>query len=205
MVDKNYTHILVIVDRSGSMHSIRKDMIGGLDAFFKTQAEIEGKCLVDYVQFDSRYDKVFEDTLVADAKAVLEPRGSTALLDAIGKGVTQLGKKLDELPEAHRPGLVQVVVVTDGYENSSREWTAESVKSLIKQQEEDYSWDFVFLGANMDAVAVGQSFGFSGDKSLTYNIGNVGAASATLSGYTTRSRLSNPADNAFTSAERDAQ
>ena len=187
------------------MHSLRKDMIGGLDEFFKSQAALDGKCLVDYVQFDTVYEKVFEDTLVADAKAVLEPRGGTALLDAIGKGATELGEKLRALPEAHRPGLVQVVVVTDGYENSSREWTTEAVKSLIKQQEENYQWDFVFLGANMDAVAVGQSFGFKADKSLTYDTGNVYAASATMSEYTTRSRLTGAASNAFTSEERDAQ
>lgn len=205
MTDSKYTHILAIVDRSGSMAMIQNDMRLGLDEFFKTQAGIEGKCLVDYAMFDQHYEKVFEDVPVADAKAVLQPRGSTALLDAVGKAVTELGEKLAGRDEADRPGLVQVIVVTDGMENASREWNAEAVKSLISQQETKYGWDFIFLGANMDAVAVGQSFGFSGDKSLTYDVHNTGAMTAAVSNYTTRSRLAGASANAFSSDEREAQ
>lgn len=188
MTDSNYTHILAIVDRSGSMHSCKTEMRNALDTFFKDQAQEDGKCLVDYVQFDQKYEKVFEDREVASAEAVLEPRGSTALLDAVGKASVELGEKLAGKAEGERPGLVQVVVVTDGYENASQEWNAESVRTLIKQQEEKYGWDFVFLGANMDAQQVGRSFGFNPDKSLTYDTNNTGAMSASLSGYTTANR-----------------
>lgn len=205
MTDPTYTHILAVVDRSGSMFGIQDDMRGALDEFFKSQVDLPGTCLVDYVQFDSEYERVFENTEVSKAKAVLEPRGSTALLDAIGKSVVDLGNKLDRKPEGERPGLVQVVVVTDGHENASRDWTKESVKTLIQRQESEFSWDFVFLGANMDAVAIGANFGFNPDKSMTYDINNTAAMSAAVSGYTTRSRLGNTANNSFTSAERDEQ
>lgn len=210
MTDKNYTHLLAIVDRSGSMSSCQSDMRGGLDELFKSQAKVEGKCLVDYVQFDTEYELVFEDTDVSEAKAVLTPRGATALLDAVGKAVTDLGEKLAKLDEDARPGLVQVVVVTDGYENASRDWRADGIKKLINDQEEKYKWDFVFLGANMDAVAVGASFGFKSDKSLTYDTSNIGAMSFAAGEYVTRSRVAansggSSLDNAFTSNEREDQ
>ena len=203
MTNSNYTHLLVVVDRSGSMFGCCNDMIGGLDSFFAEQAELDGTCLVDYVQFDDHYEIVFEDVPVAEAKAQLEPRGSTALLDAVGKSVTDLGKKLAEKDEADRPGLVMVVVVTDGYENASRDWDAKSIKELIKQQEDEWNWQFTFLGANMDAVAIGASFGFSPQYSLTYDVNNVVAASASLNAHPTRSRLGD--FKGYTQDERDAQ
>lgn len=205
MTDNTYTHLLVVVDRSGSMVPVANDMIGGMDAFFAEQAKVEGKCLVDYAQFDTEYELVHQDVPVADVKAVLEPRGATALLDAIGKSVTTLGRRFAKMDESKRPGKVIVVVVTDGMENSSREWTAESVKGLVKQQEDQYAWDFVFLGANMDAVDVGTQYGFGAGKSLTYDTNNTYAMSASLSNYTTRSRVGDAAVNAFTDSEREAQ
>ena len=191
MTNPNKTHLLTIVDRSGSMSYVAADMRGGLDTFFKEQSELDGECLVDYVQFDTEYEKVFEDTPVADAKAVLVPRGGTALLDAIGKGVTELGEKFAHLDEDSRPGTVLVVVVTDGEENSSREWSADTVKALIKQQEDEWGWKFTFLGANIDAVAVGAQFGFAADSSLTYSTANIGQTMSSLNTYvgTTRSGL----------------
>jgi hypothetical protein len=188
LTDSSYTHILAIVDRSGSMTSSAREMRAALDSFFKDQAGNDGKCLVDYSMFDHQYEVVFTDRPVAEAEAVLSPRGSTALLDAVGKGVTELGTKLALKPEHERPGLVQVVVVTDGYENASQEWNAEGIRKLIKDQESKYNWDFVFLGANMDAQQVGADFGFARGKSLTYDINNPGAMSASLSNYTTGTR-----------------
>lgn len=188
MTNANYTHLLTIVDRSGSMHPIQDDMRGALDELFKTQAAEDGTCLVDYVQFDTKYELVFEDKPVADAKAVLNPRGGTALLDAIGKGTTDLGAKLAKLDEDERPGNVIVVVVTDGHENSSVDWNRDAVKELIGRQENDYNWTFTFLGANMDAVAVGQSFGFQGANSLSYSTQNTGETLAAASAFVTRTR-----------------
>ena len=182
MTDSNYTHILAIVDRSGSMSwgGVAKEMTHALDKYFEGQAEVEGKCLVDYVQFDTVYEKVFEDTPVVEAKAVIQPRGGTALLDAIGRGTVELGTKLKRLPEHARPGTVLVVVVTDGQENSSVEYSAEKVKALINKQEDKYSWEYFFLGANIDAVATGDQFGFKRGNTLTFDINNAQAVSATM-------------------------
>jgi hypothetical protein len=203
MTDSKYTHLLVITDESGSMSPVANDMRGALNTFFKDQAEVKGKCLVDYYNFSSVVDKRYEDKPVADAEAMLNPHGMTALLDAVGVGVTDLGKKLAALPEGERPGTVIVAVVTDGYENMSRKWSASAIKELIKQQEDEYSWQFTFLGANMDAVAVGESFGFSAQSSLTYDVHNTGAMSASLSNHTTRIRGGD--FTGYTSDERAAQ
>lgn len=191
MTDSNYTHILAIVDRSGSMAGSANRMTAALNEFFGSQAELEGKCLVDYVQFDTVYEKVYEDTDVADAEAFIVARGGTALLDAIGRGTNELGSKLRRLKDVHRPGKVLVVVVTDGHENSSREWTAEAVKQLIRQQEDTYKWEYLFLGANIDAVAVGADYGFKYDNTIQFNIHDdmaVGATSAAISNYATTYR-----------------
>lgn len=200
MTNSNYTHLLTIVDRSGSMYPVQEDMRGALNEFFKSQAEAEGKCLVDYVQFDGTVEYVYRDKPVAEATAILEPRGSTALLDAIGLAVTDLGKRFAEMSEDERPGTVVVAVVTDGYENSSREWTAETIKALIEQQEDQYNWDFTFLGANMDAVAVGGAYGFKAEKSLTYNTAFAGATAQSLSAHVHRTRSGDK--TGYTSEER---
>lgn len=188
MTDSNYTHLLAVVDRSGSMFGVQEDMRGALNEFFKSQAEAEGKCLVDYVQFDDTYEVVYTDRDASEAVAVLEPRGMTALLDAVGKSANDLGKKLAALPEDQRPGTVIVAVITDGLENASRDWTNESIKALIKEQEEKYNWEFTFLGANMDAVSVGGAMGFKAESSLTYNTAFAGATAQSLSAHTHRVR-----------------
>lgn len=200
MTNANYTHILTIVDRSGSMMGIKKDMVGGLDSLFEEQAKLPGVCLVDYVQFDTTVDTVFEDKHVDTAKAVLEPRGWTALLDAIGQSVTRLGEKLAKKHETERPGKVIVVIVTDGYENASKEWKPEKVKELVKNQTDLYNWDFVFLGANMDAVGVGAGLGIAGSSSLTYDVNNTGQTMAFANNYVTQTRTRGSA--AFTDEER---
>ena len=188
MTDSNYTHMLVVVDRSGSMANIQNDMVGGLDQLFQSQKEVPGKCLVDYVQFDDRFERAFEDRDVADAKATLEPRGLTALVDAIGRSVTDFGAKLAGMDEDQRPGTVIVVVVTDGMENASQEWTADKVKALVQEQTDKYDWKFTFLGANMDAVKTGAMYGFPKGSSLTWNTDKVGAATATIGSYVTHTR-----------------
>ena len=210
MTNPNKTHLLTVVDRSGSMQSCKTDMIGALNQYFEDQAAVDGECVVTYYQFDTVVEKVFEDKPVSEAKAQLQPRNMTALLDAIGRAVTELGDKLAGLDEDERPGLVQVVVVSDGYENASREWTIDRVRDLIRQQEDEWNWKFVFLGANMDAVATGSVYGFSAGSSLTYSTSDTYAATASLSGYTTRSRLATASagsaeDVEFTDEERESQ
>ena len=202
MTDSNYTHILCIVDRSGSMGPVAKDMRGGLDEFFKSQAKEPGRCLVDYVQFDNEREVVFTDKPVALAKAQLDPRSMTALLDALGTSVVELGTKLAAKPEDDRPGKVIVVVVTDGYENASRDWTRDKVKALVEQQQDEWNWTFVFLGANMDAISEGGALGVSAGSSMTYDTAHASQTFGSLSTYVSRARASG--DASFTDDERHA-
>lgn len=202
MPNKQYTHLSVIVDRSGSMRGLEKDMIGGLKEFFKSQAKLDGVCLVDYATFDTLYEKAFSNRLVASAKPVLEPRGGTALLDALGRNINELSAKFKELPKYARPSKVIVIVVTDGYENSSKEFTKSQIKKLIEKKSK--KWEFVFLGANMDAVAEARTMGFNPGSSLTYSTDNIVAASATMDSYVTRSRHSRTVGaTSFTDEERE--
>jgi hypothetical protein len=170
------------------MSSIQDDMREALNEFFKGQAAVDGKCLVDYVQFDTTVEQNYQDKPVKDAKAVLEPRGMTALYDGIGIGASALGKRLAALDETERPGTVIVVVVTDGYENASQEWSREAVKTLIETQESKYNWEFNFLGANMNAAMVGAQMGFKGKNTLTYSTAHTGATMDSLNMQVTRSR-----------------
>ena len=204
MVNENYTHIKFVVDRSGSMHSSKRRMTDAMNEFLDSQAKLEGKCLVDYATFDTQYTLEYEDRHILDAEAFINPRGGTALLDAIGKATNELGSKLRHLRESARPGKVLVVVVTDGMENSSVEFTPEAVKQLVRQQEDTYNWEYLFLGANIDAVAVGDLYGFKLDNSLTFDINDaaaVGATSAALTNYATTYRGGGKA--AFSAEERE--
>lgn len=200
MILTPYTHISVIVDRSGSMRGLEKDMIGGLKSFFKDQAKIEGICKVDYAQFDTEYEEVFTDTLVASAKPVLEPRGFTALHDALGKNITNLKAKFKAMPKEERPDNVIVIVVTDGGENSSREFNAAQVKALVEKRRKKDDWQFVFLGANQDAVTNGTSLGFARGSSMTFDTHNTTTTLSAASAYTTNYRMAGAAS--FTDEDR---
>jgi hypothetical protein len=191
MTDPRRTLIAVLLDRSGSMEAVKSDTEGGFNAFIDGQRAEPGEARVTLAQFDTDYEVVYADRPIADVpRLVLQPRGGTALYDALGRLITDVGAELAAAPEDDRPGTVIVVVLTDGHENSSREWTHAAVTAAIKRQETDYAWDFVFLGANMDAVAVGTALGFAADKSMTWDTDNGGAAYAMASttAYVSRRR-----------------
>lgn len=208
MTNPDISLIAALLDRSGSMESIADDTRGGFDAYIAGQRDQAGATLVTLAQFDNEYDVVYQNRPIDDVPPLaLEPRGMTALLDAIGRFVTEVGSGLAALPEEDRPGDVTVLVMTDGHENASAKWTKEAVRELISQQETVYDWDFVFLGANMDAIDVGTSLGFAPGKSLTYDASEagVGGAFAAVGKYTTRKRSRGAAPAAsvvFDDAER---
>jgi len=205
MTDPGYTAIAALMDRSGSMQSVREDAEGALRAFIADQRALPGRCTMRLAEFDSEYDTVYGSTPIADVPDyVLHPRGMTALLDGIGKLVTDFGAELAALPEERRPGKVIVVIQTDGMENQSKEWTSASVNALITQQREKYGWDFLFLGAGQDAIAVGTSLGVAPSAVLAYAGSGAGtaAAVAAASGYVSRARSGARRD--FTDAERAA-
>lgn len=191
MTNPDYTALLFIIDESGSMYNIAQDMEGGIATLLEEQSRLPGKLTVDVAYFDT--DFRYDQSLVAAAEAEIKivPKGGTSLHDAIVRASAQFGTTLGDLPADERPGTVLVVVVTDGFENSSREATKADVKEIISHQQNTYNWNFVFLGANQDAVLTGQSFGLRSGASLTYTASPAGVANAStlLSTYvgTTRS------------------
>ena len=143
MTDQNLTDITIVLDRSGSMASVRADTIGGFNEFLRKQREANiGECRVSLVQFDDQYETVYADRPVAVAADLTSetfvPRGSTALNDAIGKTIAATGARYAALPELMRPGKVLFVIVTDGGENASKEYTGAKVQEMIVQQRDKY-------------------------------------------------------------------
>lgn len=161
--------ITVVLDRSGSMASCRADAEGGLNEFVRKQKELPGEALFTLVQFDNHYEFVHKGLpikLVPDCK--LEPRGGTALNDALGRAISETGERLRGMPEKDRPGLVVFVVITDGEENSSHEYTKGRIKEMIEHQQKVYNWKFTFLGANIDAFTEGLSYGVLAGAAANY-------------------------------------
>ena len=183
------TLIAVLVDRSGSMAQWREDMEGGLNAFVESQASEPGDAEITLAQFDTKYGLVWPLCAIKDApKYTLIPRGCTALLDAMGRFITEVGEELAKRDEADRPGKVIVCIVTDGLENSSVDWTRDMVKALVEQQSSQWHWEFVFLGADMDAVQEGASVGVPQKSSLTFDKANARLTYAMASDYVSTAR-----------------
>ena len=209
MTDPNLTHLYLLLDRSGSMQSIKTDTEGGFAAFIEEQQRGPGECRVTLAQFDNHYEVVYEDRPVADVPALdLQPRGSTALLDAMGRLVTDAGARLAALPDAGRPGTVVVAIMTDGHENASREWTHPAIKALVEQQTNDYGWQFLYMGADQDAIEVGRGIGVAAANSITYGRGKSQEVMANVAGKISQVRTSRAAGDAaapmpaFTEQER---
>lgn len=181
------TAIALIVDRSGSMQSIQSDATGGINSFIKEQQTVDGECTIRIDQFDNEFEKVLPSTDIKKVESYeLVPRGSTALLDAIGKSVSEFALEVKD----NKPDNVIVVVVTDGYENASKEWNQVAVKNLIDSKTKD-GWNFVYLAANQDAITVGNSYGFAAASSMTYAPTSAGTHNtyASLNSNVTRTRL----------------
>lgn len=169
MPNENLTEIAVVLDRSGSMFQIRSDMVGAFAHFIDEQRKEPGACVVSLYQFDDRFETVYQERAIAEVGALnLDPRGNTALLDAMGKSISLIGERLAAKPEAERPGKVVIVVITDGLENASREWTRAQVRSRVEHQREQYAWQFAFLGANVDAFNEARSVGIPQGAALDY-------------------------------------
>jgi len=159
--------VAVLVDRSGSMAQSLGQMEGGLNDFIRDQADMPGEAGVMLAQFDDHYDILWPMQPIRTApQYYLKPRGGTALYDGIGQIIADINEQLSEEAE-HRP--VVVVIVTDGNENASKEWDLESIKSWITYQREVYQWQFIFLGANLDAVRLADKFGIPAQAALTFD------------------------------------
>src|SRR3990167_396194 len=198
-----YTHIAIVLDRSGSMQSCIADTIGGFNAFIEEQKKVPGEATLTLVQFDDAYEWVQAGLPLKDIPALkFEPRGSTALLDAIGKTINDQGLWLSVKHEHDRPEKVIFVIITDGHENASREFTRDKIFQLIRQQESQYQWQFVFIGANQDAIAAGAQIGVYSDSALTYDARRPRAAFAALASSVRAVRSGAMARASFTADDR---
>jgi hypothetical protein len=170
MTDPNKTLVAALLDRSGSMETSKTATEDGWRELINEQRQQPGECQVILAQFDTVYEVVYPPTDIADVPDFsVQPRGMTALLDAAGRFITEIGEQLSALPEAERPGHVICLIMTDGMENSSHEWTWDTVQQLTKQQQDEWGWTFIFLGANIDAIEVGGRMGIDAKTSLTYD------------------------------------
>lgn len=178
-----HTHIMVILDRSGSMEVIRDDVIGGFNAFLREQKAEPGTATLTLVQFDTQdpYEVVHHARPIAEVPeltpATYVPRAQTPLLDVLGRAINDLEKQLADLPESERPESVIFVIVTDGRENSSREFRKDDIAKMIKERTEQ-GWQFVFLTAAFDAFTEARGLGIDPKSSLLFAKTAQGAAAA---------------------------
>jgi uncharacterized protein YegL len=170
-VNRNVTEIVFLLDRSGSMLGLEKDTIGGFNSFVKRQVERKGKTLLTTVLFDDQYEVLWNGVPAEQVQLTSEDyyvRGTTALLDAVGKTILDVGYRLSRIEENDRPGKVIFVITTDGMENASFEFTHEKVKNLIQHQQEKYNWEFIFMGANIDVIAEAKNLGIKEEDAFRF-------------------------------------
>ncbi len=202
------TDITLVVDRSGSMQQICEDAEGGVNSFIAQQTNEPGEAVLTLVQFDTEYEFLHNGVPISQVpKYSLVPRGMTALLDAIGRAINETGERLSKMEEQDRPGLVIFVVVTDGLENSSQEFSKSDIKEMIERQQEKYSWHFTFLGANQDAFAEAGHMGIQAGGAANYAMDKVAVAYMATGAKVSRMRKQRSDEdtviNEFTEEERE--
>ena len=200
------TDITMVIDRSGSMQSIQSDAEGGINSFIEQQKQEPGEANVTLVQFDTDYEFVHSGVPIRQVPAFkLVPRGSTALLDAVGRAINETGARLAGVDELQRPGLVVFVIVTDGEENSSREFSREQIRTMVEHQQSAYKWQFTFLAANQDAFAAGGAMGIAQDGIAAFSPGKMRGTYAAAAQKMSRMRKATSegetVDNKFTDQE----
>lgn len=212
------TDITFVLDRSGSMEKVKDDTMHGFNAFIQAQRALPGECVASLVQFDDVYEPIYTAKPLSEAPLLSEanyvPRGFTAYLDATARTIIETGKRLAAMPEDQRPQKVIFVILTDGIENASQEFRGEAgrakVFEMIGRQRDVYQWDFVFLGANQDAIKVAAEINISAGSSMTYAANSAGTqwAFKSVSAYTARNRSAAGAaagQSVFTAEDREEQ
>lgn len=179
-IEAKVTEIVFIIDRSGSMCGLEQDTIGGYNSFLEKQRQGEGKALISTVLFDHEmkvlHDRVDMAKVELLTPADYQPRGCTALLDAVGGAIHHMGNVHKYARKEDVPEKTIFVIITDGYENASKHYTYKRVQQMIARQKERYGWEFVFLGANMDAAKEAERFGISADRAMSYKNDSVGVS-----------------------------
>lgn len=170
---KGLVELVFILDRSGSMSSLETDTIGGFNSMIKSQKSVDGECIVTTVLFDDRYELLHDRINLKGISPLTEKeyyvRGTTALLDAVGRTINKIASVQRNTAEEERAEKVLFIITTDGYENASREYSYDKVKAMIEKERDRYGWEFLFLGANIDALETAEKFGISKDKAADYH------------------------------------
>jgi uncharacterized protein YegL len=203
MTNSQYTHLALIVDRSGSMTSIEGDMEPAIHGLIAEQAKLPGELHIDVTTFDTTIETLYVDVRPDEVKGrIIVPRGGTALNDALGSTIVRLGEKFANMPEEDRPGTVILAVITDGQENASREYTTEQVKALVEKQKAEFNWAFTFLGTGIDSFAVAGGYGISRGETLNFAANMSSDAIVAASVYMGATRAGVATE--YSEADRDA-
>ena len=177
---KDLVEMVFILDRSGSMEGLEKDTIGGFNSMINKQKKIPGEALVSTVLFDDAYEVLHNRKSIKEVPSLTHEeyfvRGSTAILDAIGRSLKKMISVYRRLKDEEKPEKTIFVITTDGMENASREFTSTQIKQMIEKQKEKYQWEFIFLGANIDAVRTARDFGIRKDRVANYHSDEQGTA-----------------------------
>lgn len=177
---KGLTEIVFILDRSGSMSGLEADTIGGYNSMLEKQKKEEGEALFSTVLFDDRIEVLHDRENIGKVKKITDKeyyvRGCTALLDAVGGAIHHINRVQKEMPDDERPEKTLFIITTDGMENASRKYTYEKVKKMVDKRKEKNQWEFIFLGANIDAVEVAGRFGVDASRAVRYECDSEGTA-----------------------------
>jgi len=175
---KDLTELVFILDRSGSMSGLESDTIGGYNAMLEKQKTAPGEAVITTVLFDDKYVLLHDRINLRGISPITDKeyyvRGNTALLDAVGKTINKIGNVQKHTAEDERAEHVMFVITTDGMENASREYGYDKVRQMIEHQKSKYGWEFIFLGANIDAISTAERFGISKDRATNYNADSEG-------------------------------
>ncbi len=209
-MNNEYTHIAIVLDKSGSMGSTLTDTIGGFNTFLEDQKKSPGVACVTLATFSDSVEFPQEGFIKEVPPLNMHsyrPMGNTALYNAIGQTIHRLGGKFENMAEPARPAKVLIAIITDGYENASREYTSKQVADMIEHQRIKYGWEFVFIGANQDAVVAAKGLNISADNAMTYaaNAGGTKAAFGSLSANTAMYRSGGVAHMSFSNEDRKLQ
>ncbi|MCR5295477.1 MAG: VWA domain-containing protein [Lachnospiraceae bacterium] len=177
---KGLTEVVFILDRSGSMSGLEADTIGGYNSMLSRQKKEEGEAVISTILFDDQTEILHDRKSLDQVEPITDKdyyvRGCTALLDAVGGAIHHIGKVHKEMPEEERPEKTLFIITTDGMENSSRQYSYDKVKKMVEKKKKKHHWEFIFLGANIDAVEVAGRFGVAANRAVRYECDSAGTA-----------------------------